>query len=113
MLFRSTNLMPEELERQADAVTGGGGRVRSAAFSVSAGPRGEQAVVVAELEGPPSETLPALAREIRTRIGQTLELPLADVVFVRRGRIPRTTSGKLRRAELRRLYLDGSLERLE
>ncbi len=113
LIIHGTNLMPEELERQADAVTGGGGRVRSAAFSVAAGPRGEQAVVVAELESAAPEVLPALAREIRNRIGQALELPLADVVFVRRGRIPRTTSGKLRRAELRRLYLEGRLERLE
>jgi len=113
LIIHGSNLSPEELERHADAVTGGGGRVRSAAFSVAAGPRGEQAVIVAELESAAPETLPALAREIRTRIGEALELPLADVVFVRRGRIPRTTSGKLRRSELRHLYLEGRLERLE
>ena len=39
-------------------------------------------------------------------------LPLADLVFVRRGRIPRTTSGKMQRGELRRRYLDGTLDRL-
>jgi acyl-CoA synthetase (AMP-forming)/AMP-acid ligase II len=39
-------------------------------------------------------------------------LPLADLVFVRRGRIPRTTSGKMQRSELRQRYLDGDLERL-
>jgi acyl-CoA synthetase (AMP-forming)/AMP-acid ligase II len=39
-------------------------------------------------------------------------LPLADLVFVRRGRIPRTTSGKMQRNELRQRYLDGDLERL-
>ncbi len=112
LIIHGQNVMPEELERQADAVTGGGGLFRAAAFSVTEGPRGEQAVVVAEIEDSPPEQLPALAREIRRRIGEALELPLADVVFVRRGRIPRTTSGKLRRTELRQRYLEGRIDRL-
>jgi len=35
---------------------------------------------------------------------------LADVVFVRRGRIPRTTSGKMQRGEIRKRYIMGELE---
>ena len=40
-------------------------------------------------------------------------LPLADLAFVRRGRIPKTTSGKVRRRDLARRYLDAELERLD
>ena len=54
----------------------------------------------------------SLADAVRSRIGSALALPVADVVLVRRGRIPKTTSGKVRRAELRRRYLAGELERL-
>ncbi len=52
----------------------------------------------------------AIAREIKIEVGRALGLPLADVVFVRRGRIPRTTSGKMQRAEVRKRYIEGTLE---
>ena len=112
LIVRGHNLMPDELERLADAVTGGGGLVRSAAFSVATGASGEQPVLVVETADTDPSILPALEQEIRVRVGRGLGLPLADVVFVRRGRIPRTTSGKMQRQEVRRRYLDGSLERL-
>jgi len=112
LIIRGQNLMPDDLERIADGVTGGGGMMRSAAFSVAQGVEGEQAVMVVEVHDPDPERLGALDAEIRKRIGRSLSLVLADVVFVRRGKIPRTTSGKMRRNELRRRYLEGRLERL-
>jgi len=112
LIYHGENLMPDELERLADSATGGGGLLRSAAFSVARTARGEEAVLVAEVEGRSDDQLRALEEEIRRRIGQAFGLPLADVAFVRRGRIPRTTSGKLKRAELRRNYLAGSLDRV-
>jgi acyl-CoA synthetase (AMP-forming)/AMP-acid ligase II len=113
LIIRGQNLMPDDLERLADGVTGGGGMMRSAAFSVASGVEGEQAVMVVEVVDRDPETLSRLDTEIRKRVGRVLSLVLADVVFVRRGRIPRTTSGKMRRMELRQRYLDGELERLE
>jgi acyl-coenzyme A synthetase/AMP-(fatty) acid ligase len=56
--------------------------------------------------------LNALAHDIRSRVGRTLGLPLADLIFVKRGQIPKTTSGKVQRGELRKLYLAGQIERL-
>ena len=53
-----------------------------------------------------------MGREIRRRVGAAMALPLADVVFVRRGQIVKTTSGKVRRKELRRRYLANELQRL-
>jgi acyl-CoA synthetase (AMP-forming)/AMP-acid ligase II len=112
LIIRGQNVMPEEFERLADEVVGGGGVVRSGAFSVSRGGEGEQPVLVVEvLERDPS-ALPSLGQEIRRRVGHSLGLPLADLVFVRRGRLPRTTSGKIQRRELKELYLDGTLEPL-
>jgi acyl-CoA synthetase (AMP-forming)/AMP-acid ligase II len=113
LIVHGHNIMPDEIERLADSVTGGGGLLRSAAFSVARGAGGEQAVVVVETADGDPARLAEIGREIRVRIGRTMGLPLADLVFVRRGRIPRTTSGKMQRGELRQRYLDGTLERLQ
>jgi acyl-CoA synthetase (AMP-forming)/AMP-acid ligase II len=113
IIVRGQNLMPDDLERLADGVTGGGGLLRSAAFSVARGRGGEEAVLVVETTDTEPSSLADLEQAIRTRIGRALALPLADVAFVRRGRIPRTTSGKMQRNEVRQRYLDGSLERIE
>jgi acyl-CoA synthetase (AMP-forming)/AMP-acid ligase II len=109
LIVHGHNLMPDDLERIADAVTGGGGLARSAAFSVARGVEGEVAVLVVEVSDPDPGRLVELGREIRVRIGREIGLPLADVLFVRRGRIPRTTSGKMQRREVRRRYLEGEL----
>ena len=76
------------------------------------GAAGEEVVLVVEIDHRERGSLEDLGREIRQRIGRTLSLPVADLVFVRRGRIPKTTSGKVRRRELRDRYLRGELEKL-
>jgi fatty-acyl-CoA synthase len=100
LIVRGHNLMPDEIERIADGATGGGGLTRSAAFSV-------------EIAEPDPGRLLEIDREIRIAVGRALGLPLADLVFLRRGRIPRTTSGKMQRSEVRRQYLEGELEVIE
>jgi fatty-acyl-CoA synthase len=110
LIVHGHNLMPDEIERIADGATGGGGLNRSAAFSVVRGGDGEQAVLAIEVTTDDPARLAELERDVKVRVGRALGLPLADVVFVRRGRIPRTTSGKMQRGELRRRYVDGSLE---
>jgi fatty-acyl-CoA synthase len=112
LIVHGHNLMPDEIERLADGVTGGGGLLRSAAFSVARGAAGEEAVLVVETEVDDPARMAEIERDIRIRIGRNLGLPVADVVFVRRGRIPRTTSGKMQRGEVRRRYLEGTLEQL-
>jgi len=111
LIVHGHNIMPDEIERLADSVTGGGGLLRSAAFSVARGATGEEAVVVVEVDDNDPQRLSQLGHAIRSKIGRAAGLPLADLVFVRRGRIPRTTSGKMQRGELRQRYVDGRLER--
>ena len=96
-----------------EEAVGGGGSLRSGAFSVARGPEGEEAVIVVETAEKEGGALGDLARDIRLRVAHGLSLTLADVVFVRRGKIPKTTSGKVQRRELRQRYLDGTLERLK
>ena len=115
LIVRGHNIMPHEIEWLAEEVTGGGGALRSGAFSrVLPGEEGlgEQAVLVVETTERSPQARQELAERIRRRIGRALSLPLADVAFVRRGKIPKTTSGKVQRRQLQASYLDGTLERL-
>jgi acyl-CoA synthetase (AMP-forming)/AMP-acid ligase II len=113
LILRGDNVMPHELEWIAESVVGTGGTERAGAFSVSRGPQGEEPVLVVETTVTNAAALAELGHAVRRRVGRDLGLPLADLAFVRRGRIPKTTSGKVRRRELARQYLDAELERLD
>ncbi|WP_169810965.1 fatty acyl-AMP ligase [Nocardia amamiensis] len=77
--------------------------------------RREDLVVVAELvtigAAEPAE-LSALARRIRSAVASTHEVMPAAVMLVEPGRIPKTSSGKLRRGECRARYVAGHLRPL-
>lgn len=113
LIVHGHNIMPHELEWLAESVTGGGGAIRSGAFSVARGGQGEQPVLAVEAAERDPEKRARMAHEIRSLIGRQLGLPLADLVFVRRGRLPKTTSGKVQRRQLRAMYLEGTLDRLD
>ncbi|MEM1179312.1 MAG: fatty acyl-AMP ligase [Acidobacteriota bacterium] len=110
LIIRGHNLMPHEIEWQAEAVVGGGGALRSGAFSVTRGGAGEEAVVVVETTEKDPEKLASMAGDIRRRVGSSLSLVLSDIGFVRRGKIPKTTSGKVQRRQLKALYRSGGLD---
>jgi acyl-CoA synthetase (AMP-forming)/AMP-acid ligase II len=96
-------------------------RVRSgyvAAFSVpanevagaSADDVGERVVIVAERAPGAGRADPeSVTDAIRAAVSRRHSLPLADVLLVAAGVIPRTTSGKLARQACRALYLSGEL----
>jgi len=113
LILRGNNVMPHELEWLAESVTGGGGAQRSGAFSIARGAEGEKAILVLETGEQDPENLQELARDVRLQIGRALNLPVADIAFVRRGKLPKTTSGKVQRRQLRQDYLEGKLERLD
>jgi len=113
LIIHGHNLMPHELEWIAEDASGGGGTERCGAFSVMKGSAGEQAVLVLEVSGTDGGALAGLGHEIRSRVGKALGLPLADLVFVKRGQIPKTTSGKVQRHELKQRYLEDRLIRLQ
>jgi acyl-CoA synthetase (AMP-forming)/AMP-acid ligase II len=109
LVVHGENVMPHEIEWLAESVSGSGGACRAGAFSIGTGGAGEEVVVVLEVASRDAQRDAALERAVRERVGGELSLPLADVVLVRRGGVPRTTSGKVQRNELRRLYLEGRL----
>ena len=52
----------------------------------------------------------SVAHVIRRRIAQRHELALQDIVFLQRGQLPMTTSGKIRRQEARQRLLSNQLQ---
>jgi fatty-acyl-CoA synthase len=65
--------------------------------------------VVAVLEGRASSTADDIADHVRRRVRETAGLEIDHVVLTPPGTIPRTTSGKVRRAETRERFKAGTL----
>ncbi|GAA4011709.1 fatty acyl-AMP ligase [Allokutzneria multivorans] len=101
---------PHHLEREVAALLPKAVAV-GAAIKVG-GPVGS-VVLVQELRGRYGrERLAEIAEQIRACLHRRLGSALGGVVLVRRGAVRRTTSGKVRRVEMRELFLDGALEPL-
>ena len=109
LIVRGENIMPHELEWLAESVSGSSGLERAAAFSISRGGQGEEVVIVLEVSEKDPDRVAEMLHDLRVRIGRELGLTLTDLVAVRRGQIPKTTSGKVQRAVVRERYLAGEL----
>jgi acyl-CoA synthetase (AMP-forming)/AMP-acid ligase II len=71
---------------------------------------GERVVIVAERAPRAARTeLQPVIDAIRAAVSRRHSVPLADVLLVAAGTIPRTTSGKLARRACRAQYLNGEL----
>ncbi|MBI4615700.1 MAG: AMP-binding protein [Planctomycetes bacterium] len=82
---------------------------KSCAFGIVRDGR-ELPVLVCEVPAGDPDRLSEWASSIRRDVARAFGTQLADLVFVKRGAIPKTTSGKVRRNEVRDLYRDGKLE---
>jgi amino acid adenylation domain-containing protein len=107
LVIRGRNLYPQDLERTAEAshaalVPGG-----AAAFAVP-GPDGERVIIAAEVRRGATD-LDAVPGAVRRAVAETHGVSPAAVALLRLGGLPRTSSGKVRRAESRARYLDGRL----
>jgi fatty-acyl-CoA synthase len=105
IIIGGRNVFPEEIERAATAVEG----VRAGnvvAFGMT-GRRGKEGiVVVAETKVDEPEQLRDAVVE---RICDAVGVPPQEVVLVRAGSLPKTSSGKLQRSRCRDQYLDDEL----
>jgi len=104
------NVYPQDVEAAAAGVPGvrAGG---AAAFGIPAGlgdrlAVGDRLVVAVEARAGDEA---GLRRAVALAVASQTGMAPADVVTVRFGRLPKTSSGKLRRAETRRRYLAGEL----
>ena len=110
IILDGQNLDPSEVEGVADDLvrTRGG---RCASFSVEADGR-ERVVLCVEVARRDAESLAAWTEQIDSGVASLVGLRLHDLVFVPRGHLPATSSGKVRRHEVRRLYERGELPRI-
>ncbi|MDO0917728.1 fatty acyl-AMP ligase [Streptomyces sp. DT2A-34] len=74
-----------------------------------AGADGEQPVVVAEIAPDSAGEAEKITDVVRSAIGEAHGLSVRDVVLVRPGTIPKTSSGKIQRHASRAAYLGGTL----
>lgn len=106
IIRRGRNYYPADIERLVGDTEG---ILRGGVVAFGAGDTQDRVVVVAETRLRDPQALDALARAIRERCHGAFLFGPDDVQFVRPGGIPRTTSGKVRRGDCRRFYLDGAL----
>jgi fatty-acyl-CoA synthase len=105
------NVFPEDIERACGTLDG----VRAGnviAFGVDGYKGKETVVVVAEvrLAADSEISLDDVRHSIHHRTLEVCGLPPRDVMLVRPGTLPKTSSGKLQRARCRELYLGEELE---
>ncbi len=100
------NVYPQDIERSVGMVEG----VRSGnviAFSVPGRKGKESVVVVAETRADDPDPLRSV---IGHNVIEAVGVPAHDVVFVRPGSLPKTSSGKLQRQLCRQQFIEGTLE---
>jgi 1-acyl-sn-glycerol-3-phosphate acyltransferase len=105
------NLVPQEIEEAAAAVEG----IRRGcvvAFGVPNAALGtEGLVVVAETRVEGDDARQLLAGAVTERVAEVVDVPPDQVILVPPGGVPKTSSGKVRRAATREQYLLGALGR--
>ncbi len=104
IIVRGRHFFPAEIEALALRLPGvrSGGALAFGAVDPGGGPERVWLLVSTT----PDADQTALERSLRTTIADQHELALHEVVFVTIDQIPRTTSGKPRRAEARRRFAD-------
>lgn len=112
IVIRGRNHYPHDIEETAGSAHPLALPGRTAAFAADV--QGEERLILVQEVRPGARAADADAVEaaLRTAIAAEHGLGLHELVLVRRGGVPRTTSGKIRRGECRRGWLSGSLPRI-
>ncbi len=113
IILRGRNLYPQDLESVAEASHSDLRPGCSAAFSVG-GEADSSLVLVAELgrralRNLRQEQAAGIVAAVKEAVASAYEARVGSVVLIRPGSLPKTSSGKIRRRECRRLFLDDGL----
>jgi acyl-CoA synthetase (AMP-forming)/AMP-acid ligase II len=110
ILVRGRNHYPHDVEATVEASHPAVCKGCSAAFAIEADDE-EQLVVAAEVDKRSGEVDEGeVARAIRRAVAEEHELGVHAVVLLRRGAIPKTSSGKIQRHACRDAFLGGSFQ---
>jgi acyl-CoA synthetase (AMP-forming)/AMP-acid ligase II len=111
IIIRGINHYPQDIEETVQNCHVALRRHCGVAFSVPDQEDEEQLVVVQEIERTfrRGVTRDELAASIREAIAKEHELTTGEIVLIRTGSLPKTTSGKLQRQLTRQMFLTGAL----
>ncbi|HET6975215.1 MAG TPA: amino acid adenylation domain-containing protein [Pyrinomonadaceae bacterium] len=108
IIIRGRNHYPQDIERLIEQCHASLKPVGGAAFSVEINGE-ERLVVVQEIETRSKTEAPAIIDAIRAVIAEEFEIQPAAIVLIKSGTLPKTSSGKIRRAACREGFLTDSL----
>ena len=114
IIIRGANHYPQDIEDTVQESHPALRRHGGAAFTVAYDAKGEQLVVVQEVERTERHRIEPepLIRQIREAIVTEHDIVPHEIALLRPGALPKTTSGKIQRALARQLWLSGGLDRL-
>ena len=106
IIAQGRNVAPEDAEWAAARVEG----VRAGRVVAFAPPDAPEGTLIVALEATPDADLASLPARVRHAVTEAVEVIPAEVLVLHEGEIPKTTSGKLRRSEVRERHRRGELE---
>ena len=115
IIVRGINHYPQDLEDTVQASHPALRRHGGAAFSILDEDGEGRLVVVQEVERTQMRhvSIDEIEGTIREAVATEHELAIQDIVLIRPGNLPKTTSGKIQRGLARSLFLDGRLAELQ
>ncbi len=114
IIVRGANHYPQDIEVTVESVDPSINPTGVAAFGVEDAD-GERVIVVAEIARTSLRKIDskALAKSIRQKVFEQREVAVDDVVLIRPGTLPKSSSGKVQRGRCRTLYLAGGLATID
>ncbi|GAA2077532.1 fatty acyl-AMP ligase [Streptomyces albiaxialis] len=108
IIFAGRNLYPQDIERAVQSSDKALGAGSGSVFAVDTDR--EHLVVLQEVRTSAVSTdLRTVATGVQRLIGMEFNVPAGNVVLVRPGTIKKTTSGKIQRTAMRKLFLEGAI----
>ena len=116
LIVRGRNVFPADIEHELRARFSDLGRVGAVFAAIREDDPGADdagaIVITHEVDGIPSDRLPKLAAELRHLVIREFGVDVASVLLLPAGTVARTTSGKVRRSEMRERFREGRLQAL-